>query len=128
MQAGDPPHRTPHLRPASYHRAEGIPRVGLASKPYVARSGKGAASRDPLAAHASRPSSRGRRRTQVYSAPASIAGQGARVPVNPNLARLQSYPFEKLRALFAGVSPNPRYKEIKLSIGEPQHALSLIHI
>ena len=42
--------------------------------------------------------------------------------VNPHLAQLQPYPFEKLRALFAGVTPNPAYKEIKLSIGEPQHA------
>lgn len=42
--------------------------------------------------------------------------------MNPHLAQLQPYPFEKLRALFAGVPPNPQYKEIKLSIGEPQHA------
>ena len=41
--------------------------------------------------------------------------------VNPHLAQLQPYPFEKLRALFAGITPNPQYKEIKLSIGEPQH-------
>lgn len=43
-------------------------------------------------------------------------------PVNPHLAQLQPYPFEKLRALFAGFTPNPQYREIKLSIGEPQHA------
>lgn len=42
--------------------------------------------------------------------------------MNPHLAQLQPYPFEKLRALFAGVTPNPQFKEIKLSIGEPQHA------
>jgi N-succinyldiaminopimelate aminotransferase len=42
--------------------------------------------------------------------------------VNPHLSQLQPYPFEKLRALFAGVTPNPNYQEIKLSIGEPQHA------
>ena len=42
--------------------------------------------------------------------------------MNPHLAQLQPYPFEKLRALFAGITPNPQYKEIKLSIGEPQHA------
>ena len=41
--------------------------------------------------------------------------------VNPNLAKLHPYPFEKLRQLFAGVTPDPQYKEIKLSIGEPQH-------
>ena len=38
--------------------------------------------------------------------------------VNPHLSQLQPYPFEKLPALFAGVTPNPQYK---LSIGEPQH-------
>ena len=42
--------------------------------------------------------------------------------VNPDLSRLQPYPFEKLRHLFAGVSPAPTLGEIKLSIGEPQHA------
>ena len=42
-------------------------------------------------------------------------------PVNPDLARLQPYPFEKLRHLFAGVSPAPTLGEIKLSIGEPRH-------
>ena len=42
--------------------------------------------------------------------------------MNPHLAQLQPYPFEKLRALFAGVTPSPQHKEIKLSIGEPQHA------
>jgi len=42
--------------------------------------------------------------------------------VNPHLAQLQPYPFEKLRQLFQGVTPNPGLREIKLSIGEPQHA------
>ena len=41
--------------------------------------------------------------------------------MNPDLARLQPYPFEKLRQLFAGVTPPPALGEIKLSIGEPQH-------
>lgn len=41
--------------------------------------------------------------------------------VNPDLDKLQPYPFEKLRQLFAGVTPDPNYREIKLSIGEPQH-------
>ena len=45
-----------------------------------------------------------------------------RLPVNPHLSKLQPYPFEKLRQLFAGVTPNPQYREIRLSIGEPQHA------
>lgn len=42
--------------------------------------------------------------------------------VNPRLARLHPYPFEKLRQLFAGITPNPNLRAIKLSIGEPQHA------
>lgn len=41
--------------------------------------------------------------------------------MNPHLAKLQPYPFEKLRQLFAGVTPDAQTKEIKLSIGEPQH-------
>jgi len=41
--------------------------------------------------------------------------------VNPHLAQLQPYPFEKLRQLFAGGEPPDDMKEIKLSIGEPQH-------
>ena len=41
--------------------------------------------------------------------------------MNPNLAKLQTYPFEKLRQLLVGVTPNSKFKEIKLSIGEPQH-------
>lgn len=42
--------------------------------------------------------------------------------VNPNLDRLQAYPFEKLRALFAGIEPSTEYAPIRLSIGEPRHA------
>jgi N-succinyldiaminopimelate aminotransferase len=45
--------------------------------------------------------------------------------VNPNLSRLQPYPFEKLRQLFKGVAPNTRFPEIKLFIGEPQHETPL---
>lgn len=41
--------------------------------------------------------------------------------MNPLLSRLQPYPFEKLRALLAGVAP-PALAPIRLSIGEPQHA------
>ena len=41
--------------------------------------------------------------------------------MNPLLGRLQPYPFEKLRALLAGVSPNPALRPIGLSIGEPRH-------
>ncbi|TFZ00948.1 succinyldiaminopimelate transaminase [Ramlibacter henchirensis] len=42
--------------------------------------------------------------------------------MNPLLARLQPYPFERLRQLFAGVTPNPAYRPISLGIGEPKHA------
>jgi len=41
--------------------------------------------------------------------------------VNPLLEKLQPYPFEKLRALLAGVTPNPKLAPINLSIGEPKH-------
>ena len=41
--------------------------------------------------------------------------------MNPHLDRLHPYPFEKLRQLFAGVTPNPDYKPISLGIGEPKH-------
>ncbi|MBU0753303.1 MAG: succinyldiaminopimelate transaminase [Gammaproteobacteria bacterium] len=41
--------------------------------------------------------------------------------MNPRLDLLQPYPFEKLRQLFSGVTPPAGLKEIKLSIGEPQH-------
>ena len=42
--------------------------------------------------------------------------------MNPLLGRLQPYPFEKLRALLAGVTPNAALRPINLSIGEPKHA------
>ncbi len=41
--------------------------------------------------------------------------------MNPLLARLQPYPFERVRALIAGTTPDPRRKPIDLSIGEPKH-------
>ena len=41
--------------------------------------------------------------------------------MNPRLALLQPYPFERLRALFAGVTPDPAKRPIVLSIGEPKH-------
>ncbi len=41
--------------------------------------------------------------------------------MNPLLARLQPYPFERLRQLFAGVTPNTDYAPISLGIGEPKH-------
>ncbi len=41
--------------------------------------------------------------------------------MNPLLARLQPYPFDRLRTLLAGITP-PAISPIRLSIGEPQHA------
>ena len=41
--------------------------------------------------------------------------------MNPQLARLQPYPFERLRALFAGITPNAARRPINLSLGEPKH-------
>jgi len=41
--------------------------------------------------------------------------------VNPHLDKLHPYPFEKLRQLFAGATPNPDYAPISLGIGEPKH-------
>ncbi|RJF96286.1 succinyldiaminopimelate transaminase [Noviherbaspirillum saxi] len=41
--------------------------------------------------------------------------------MNPLLSKLQPYPFEKLRGLFAGVQPDSRYSPISLGIGEPKH-------
>lgn len=41
--------------------------------------------------------------------------------MNPDLSRLQPYPFEKLTALMSDVVPNPKFKPIPLQIGEPKH-------
>ncbi len=42
--------------------------------------------------------------------------------MNPDLAALQPYPFERLNQLKAGVTPPAHLKPINLAIGEPQHA------
>lgn len=41
--------------------------------------------------------------------------------MNPNLNALHPYPFQKLRDLFAGITPNAAYRPVNLSIGEPKH-------
>ncbi len=41
--------------------------------------------------------------------------------MNPRLAALQPYPFDRLRALLAGVVPNPALRPVDMSIGEPRH-------
>jgi len=42
--------------------------------------------------------------------------------MNPLLSLLQPYPFERLRQLFAGVTPSAAHRPISLGIGEPRHA------
>ncbi|MGJ7578955.1 succinyldiaminopimelate transaminase [Variovorax sp. RHLX14] len=41
--------------------------------------------------------------------------------MNPLLSKLQPYPFERLRQLFAGITPSPAHRPISLGIGEPKH-------
>lgn len=41
--------------------------------------------------------------------------------MNPLLSKLQPYPFERLRQLFAGVTPAAQYSPISLGMGEPRH-------
>ncbi len=42
--------------------------------------------------------------------------------MNPDLTRLQPYPFEKLRTLLTGAAPLKQLPGISLAVGEPQHA------
>jgi N-succinyldiaminopimelate aminotransferase len=42
--------------------------------------------------------------------------------MTPHLQQLQAYPFERLRALLAGVSAPSNVRAIPMSIGEPRHA------
>ncbi|MFZ3192981.1 MAG: succinyldiaminopimelate transaminase, partial [Moraxellaceae bacterium] len=41
--------------------------------------------------------------------------------MNPDLALLHPYPFEKLAALFRDLTPPAHLNNIALSIGEPKH-------
>jgi len=41
--------------------------------------------------------------------------------MNPDLSRLQPYPFERMAKLLAGVTPPAGLDTIRLSIGEPRH-------
>ena len=41
--------------------------------------------------------------------------------MNPLLAKLHSYPFERLRELTRDIKPNPALRPISLGIGEPRH-------
>ena len=40
--------------------------------------------------------------------------------MNPDLNKLHAYPFEKLKSLFEGATPNSQLEPINLSIGEPK--------
>ncbi|MGB1256669.1 MAG: succinyldiaminopimelate transaminase [Thiolinea sp.] len=42
--------------------------------------------------------------------------------MNPDLTRLQPYPFEKIRTLLGGLTPPTDLPAISLAIGEPKHA------
>jgi N-succinyldiaminopimelate aminotransferase len=42
--------------------------------------------------------------------------------MNPRLASLHPYPFERLRELTRDIVPSPAHRPISLSIGEPKHA------
>ncbi|MEM7256965.1 MAG: succinyldiaminopimelate transaminase [Pseudomonadota bacterium] len=42
--------------------------------------------------------------------------------MNPNLDRLQPYPFQRLKALCSDITPADNYTPIDLSIGEPKHS------
>ncbi len=42
--------------------------------------------------------------------------------MNPRLATLHPYPFERLRALTADIRPSAAFEPISLGIGEPKHA------
>ncbi|MDQ3187181.1 MAG: succinyldiaminopimelate transaminase [Pseudomonadota bacterium] len=46
--------------------------------------------------------------------------------MNPNLDRLQLYPFQKLKQLFEGITPNKDFSPISLHIGEPRHATPIL--
>jgi N-succinyldiaminopimelate aminotransferase len=53
---------------------------------------------------------------------ATAVGRRPHACVNPDLSRLQPYPFERLRELLAGAQPPQDLPHIAMSIGEPKHA------
>lgn len=46
--------------------------------------------------------------------------------MNPHLNLLQPYPFQRLRDLFQGITPNASMPPVNLSIGEPKHATPVL--
>lgn len=51
-----------------------------------------------------------------------LRNAGVLTDMNPALKQLHPYPFEKLRALLAGIQPDKNLTPISLSIGEPKHS------
>lgn len=63
-------------------------------------------------------------RAEAHALPRAHKWQGFHhngAPMNPLLSKLQPYPFERLRQLFAGVTPPKDLRPISLGIGEPRH-------
>ena len=56
--------------------------------------------------------------------PGPGAGRGSpdNRAMNPRLARLHPYPFERWRELTRDLVPNPDFAPLSLGIGEPRHA------
>jgi N-succinyldiaminopimelate aminotransferase len=52
---------------------------------------------------------------------ATPAATSTTTPVNPRLALLNPYPFERLRALTQDIVPPPDLRPISLGLGEPRH-------
>ncbi len=62
-------------------------------------------------------------RNTLYADSGQVAGPDANAvtTMNPHLDKLHPYPFEKLAALHADVTPPAQLPPIALSIGEPRH-------
>jgi N-succinyldiaminopimelate aminotransferase len=52
----------------------------------------------------------------------TVRASGIIQAMNPLLSRLQPYPFERLKQLFARTPPSVAHRPISLGIGEPKHA------
>jgi N-succinyldiaminopimelate aminotransferase len=73
----------------------------------------------PRAHHPARP--RGRGDPPPVVGPAAALAAPIIAPMNPLLARLHPYPFERLRVLTRDIVPNPAFAPISLGLGEPRH-------
>ena len=107
--AAGPNQRQPHQASTTASRAAAAmmarpARIATAREPNADGAAAVTKDRRPLAAHR-------------YNRPFPARN----LRVNPRLALLQPYPFERLRALFDGVTPDPAKRAISLAIGEPRH-------